>query len=524
LAHTWGEIHNNLFRDFTVNLIKTHSFTPIFRCLPWLPLIALSFCLPAFGQVEPGLEKAVHWQWRVEPSDPADWGLPIPIAPPPAANSSAPVPNHAAQTNSYQVTRGDALVLIAKKFTLTVPQLKLYNGLTTDLIHPGDILKIPSHAEAERLSPSPPPPAPKGKAAREKAALTVNAQELETTALQAFLDREQFSAGPIDGKLTPAFGKVLYLYQSTHPDLADPAALNKKVRATVGDGFTTYKLRPEDFRYIAPPAAARAEPGDLAAKPDKIAKPKPATAERARQTYDSLVRASMLAYSTPWEFVAERFHCDEAFLRKLNNQIKIVPSAGTEFRVPNVTPFAIEAAFVGPLQPQPDPQTPITAAALDLSLLQIFRKDQLIAVMPLSVARPGLHGKGTWTILNAMPRPRLATRQEEKEKPAKPAPLFGQPSPEPSVPPKSTLASDQYLAAGPNNPLGIIWIDLAKSDDPKPLPYGLHGTSTPDQMKIYESLGGFRLTNWDILRAARLLPPGTPLEWKQTGPAPAAPL
>lgn len=71
--------------------------------------------------------------------------------------------------------------------------------------------------------------------------------------------------------------------------------------------------------------------------------------------------------------------------------------------------------------------------------------------------------------------------------------------------------------------MGIIWIDLAKSDDPTPLPFGLHGTSTPDQMQSLQSLGGIRLANWDILRAARLLPPGTPLEWRQSGTAAAPP-
>ena len=61
------------------------------------------------------------------------------------------------------------------------------------------------------------------------------------------------------------------------------------------------------------------------------------------------------------------------------------------------------------------------------------------------------------------------------------------------------------LAAGPNNPTGILWINLAKGSDPKALPYGLHGTSIPGAMTKQESIGGFRLTNWDIARAVRRL-------------------
>ena len=70
------------------------------------------------------------------------------------------------------------------------------------------------------------------------------------------------------------------------------------------------------------------------------------------------------------------------------------------------------------------------------------------------------------------------------------------------------------LSAGPNNPVGIAWINLAKSGDPKPLPYGLHGTSIPGTMTKQESIGGFRMTNWDIARAVRLLPAGTELKWE----------
>ena len=65
----------------------------------------------------------------------------------------------------------------------------------------------------------------------------------------------------------------------------------------------------------------------------------------------------MLAYRTPWEFVAERFHCQESYLRFLNEKLPPVPAIGMEFQVPNVTPFEIEKAFDGPLQPQADPKT-----------------------------------------------------------------------------------------------------------------------------------------------------------------------
>ena len=107
----------------------------------------------------------------------------------------------------------------------------------------------------------------------------------------------------------------------------------------------------------------------------------------------------------------------------------------------------------------------------------------------------------------------MATKREPREAP-KPKPAAAAeviPSPEPVIEPP--LEKEQYLAPGPNNPVGILWINLAKSGSTDPLPYGLHGTSIPARMKL-EGIGGLRLTNWDIARAVRLMPAGTPLQWK----------
>jgi lipoprotein-anchoring transpeptidase ErfK/SrfK len=101
-------------------------------------------------------------------------------------------------------------------------------------------------------------------------------------------------------------------------------------------------------------------------------------------------------------------------------------------------------------------------------------------------------------------------RTEQNRKPG-----FTSTMPEPTgSPTKPVLSSQQYLAAGPRNPVGIVWINLAKANSTDPLPYGLHGTSIPDQMSLEQSIGGFRMANWDIIRAVHHLPFGTHLEWK----------
>ncbi|TKB18750.1 MAG: L,D-transpeptidase, partial [Mesorhizobium sp.] len=47
------------------------------------------------------------------------------------------------------------------------------------------------------------------------------------------------------------------------------------------------------------------------------------------------------------------------------------------------------------------------------------------------------------------------------------------------------------IAAGPNNPVGSVWIDLSIES------YGIHGTPEPGKIGTTFSHGCIRLTNWD---------------------------
>ncbi len=493
--------------------------------------------------VQPGLEAAVKWKWSVLPSEEKDWGLAVtePVQTPGATPTKEPtlakkdpaVPaGPSIAPGIYEVKRGDALAIIARKSGVSVSKLKLFNALTNDTIRIGQSLKIPTADELLALAPpvpAPVTPAPaaqptpgKRKKSPEKAPAKPEIDEFaDATLIQAFLDRENFSSGPIDGIESAAWQRLSGIYLSAHPDLQTPDGLRAKAVTVVGEPYTTYKLQPSDFRFISPPKATTipkpASPPVVAHSKAAGAKPTPVlptAPSRPAVSYEDLLAASYSAYRTPWEFVAERFHCDEIFLRRLNPNIKTVPTAETSFKVPNVSPFEVEKCFDSPLRPKADPEKPITATIVEFTRLEIRQSDRLIASMPMSIARPGLHGRGSWTILGAIAGPRLSTRQEPTTAPkATTEPGVAVPSSEP--PPRATsLAADQILAAGPRNPVGVYWIDLAKADSTTPLPYGLHGTGIPNRMKTQESLGGLRLTNWDIARAVRMLPEGTPLAWK----------
>lgn len=482
------------------------------------------------SKVEPGLEEAVNWKWNLMPTDRKEWGMPLPEALAPRAPGIAGADAAAlveVRPEAYEVKKGDAIIKIAKKFSMTPAQLKQFNSLPDDRIFIGQILRIPTPGEL--LAMEPPPPPPKEESAKKKDGgkseeapdlaaepLTAEQIELEAVLLQVFLDREMFSSGAIDGKGGPVFQQVSQLYQQAHPDTAAPGELKAKALAAVKQPYTSYVLRPDDFRFIKPrnvvPIAAPASK-PLPGKKKKGGKAVKTAPTLPPVTYQELVAADFLGYTSVWEFVAERFHCDEAFLRRLNSSIDETPSVGTSFQVPNVIPFEIEKALDLPLQPVADPQKPVTAAVANLSLLQISREGRLIAVMPLASARPGLRGRGSWTVLDAVPQPRLATKHEPREtkKPTSSSPTGNSSGEVPATEP--TPGVEQWLASGPNNPVGILWINLAKANSRDPLPYGLHGTSIPAQMKSKEGIGGFRLANWDVARAVRLMPAGTALQW-----------
>ncbi|MDI1312340.1 LysM peptidoglycan-binding domain-containing protein [Prosthecobacter sp.] len=477
---------------------------------------------PATLVIEPGLEQAVKWPWKVEPSAAEAWGLSIeePVVDP-AGNPSEPgmpkkeggavpvakiVPKGPPPAMlEHVVVKGDSLTVIARAHGVTVDQLRIFNDLKNDRIVLGKVVKVPGADDikamieiavaAEKAAAKDAPKATPKKAPaplREVAPVLIATKPhralppaawgaASLVLIQSFLDRQGFTIGPIDGTAGPMYDAAYKAFEKAHPgELHTPEGQSSAAMKAIGGPYVEYVLSAADMRWISP------HPGSAAGGKVKGKSMGPLP------TLEELTHESFMAYRSGWEFVAERFHAAESFLRNINPGVKNGNVPGAVFLVPNVLPFEIENALAEPLQPAADPAAPISASMLGVSRLVIRRGDVVIASMPVSSARPGLRGRKIWKILDVVARPRLASMGDAA------APM--------TVP--------YRLAAGPNNPVGIVWINLAKSGDPQPLPYGLHGTSIPGTMMKQESVGGFRMTNWDIARAVRLLPVGTELKWE----------
>jgi lipoprotein-anchoring transpeptidase ErfK/SrfK len=184
-------------------------------------------------------------------------------------------------------------------------------------------------------------------------------------------------------------------------------------------------------------------------------------------------KLSALGFTSALEALGERFHASPALLRTLNPQASF--AAGERIRVPNVraeAPGKAASLVVDGSGPW--------VAALD-------EQGRMLALYPATAGSQ--HDPlplGEWKV-NGVSRdphfnynPDLFWDAEEGHGKAR-------------------------IAPGPNNPVGVVWIDLSKPH------YGIHGTPEPATIGKTQSHGCIRLTNWDARELAGMVAPGLPV-------------
>jgi lipoprotein-anchoring transpeptidase ErfK/SrfK len=179
-----------------------------------------------------------------------------------------------------------------------------------------------------------------------------------------------------------------------------------------------------------------------------------------------------LNYSSPLEALAERYHASPKLLERLNPGVSF-DQAGAEILVPSVS------------APAPGPAAKVVVSKSRSAVLALDAEGRTLAYYPASSGSQ--HDPlpiGAWKIRGVARNPifhynpELFWDAQEHEKAA--------------------------IAPGPNNPVGVCWIDLSKPH------YGIHGSPEPSQIGKTQSHGCIRLTNWDVMELAQMVRPGTP--------------
>jgi lipoprotein-anchoring transpeptidase ErfK/SrfK len=272
---------------------------------------------------------------------------------------------------------------------------------------------------------------------------------------QIALARLGFSSGPIDGVPGAQTAAALLAFQQSR---AIPATgrLDAPTRATLllaTPPLTQFIVIPSHLADLQPTGKTWLE---------KSAQP-------------------TLAHETLLELVAERTHASPRFIQSLNPSVNwdTVP-ADTILSVPaiDLAPFATPAARI--------------EVRLAAHTLQVFdAAGTLLAHFPVSIAKKAeKRPVGELRVTVVIPDPNYTFD-----------PANFPESPEAKADPARKL----ILAPGPNNPVGVAWIGIDRPG------YGIHGTPTPEKIGRTESIGCFRLANWDARSLLRLAWTGLPV-------------
>ena len=267
--------------------------------------------------------------------------------------------------------------------------------------------------------------------------------------VQILLDRAHFSPGEIDGHYGGNTRRAVAAFNNAHQ-------LRGKERV---EATTWVELNRDEAPSIVPYVVTSE---DVAGPFEKL----------PVETIDK-AKLSALGFESPLEGFGEKFHASPRLLRALNPGAAF-DKAGVEIQVPNVErpPFAKTHDMS------------IRVSETDHSVVALGPDGNVMARYPATVGSENDPlPVGEWRISSVSWNPSFNYNPV----------LFWDSEP-----------SDEKakLPPGPNNPVGVVWIDLSKPH------YGIHGSPEPSVIGGSTSHGCIRLTNWDALELSHLVPAG----------------
>jgi lipoprotein-anchoring transpeptidase ErfK/SrfK len=289
---------------------------------------------------------------------------------------------------------------------------------------------------------------------------TLTKQATEHLALQVALDRAGFSPGELDAATGANTKGALRAFQRSR-ELAETGLADWATVAALGEAFRSPVV---DYVITEQDAAG---PFVSATGEDMMA----------------LAHLEALGYASALEMLAERFHASPALLRRLNPAARF--TAGERLIVPNVDPFTVPASAQDKPARAAGGAATIVVSEASRTLDVTTADGELVFHAPVSTgSEKDPLPKGEWKINGTAVLPKFHYNPD----------LFWDADP---------AHAKATIAPGPNNPVGVVWIDLNKEH------LGFHGTPEPARIGRSQSHGCLRLTNWDALRLAALVGPGT---------------
>ena len=195
--------------------------------------------------------------------------------------------------------------------------------------------------------------------------------------LQIFLDESNFGPGKIDGEMGQFTRKAVAHYNySEGIDYNNYYKAINESENQIKDLYVTYSIKEQDLTFI----------GELSLEPE----------EQSKIEY--------MYYRSILEFVAERFHSDEKFIRKINPNIEWATiTTGTEIKVPNITPFQIEDLGVDKsFRRDRKLSSRIVIIDTNQKLVAIWDKKKIMATFPITPGQEKFIHRGNWIIQNTV--------------------------------------------------------------------------------------------------------------------------